>query len=726
MGSLEAEHIMAREYSLEKTRNIGIAAHIDAGKTTCTERILYYTGRSYKIGEVHEGAATMDWMEQEQERGITITSAATTCFWGLDPSKDPIKAKEGGRESTHRINIIDTPGHVDFTVEVERSLRVLDGVVALFDAVAGVQPQSETVWRQATKYRVPRMCFVNKMDRTGADFFFAVGTIVERLGAPVVMLQIPIGAEGDFTGVIDLVENRAIVYKGDDGKVFEVIDIPANLQEQAAKYRAEMIEKVAETDETLIEKFLMEEPITAEELKAAIRKATISLDIVPVLCGSAYKNKGVQPLLDAVIEYLPSPIDKGAVHAINPDTEEDETRAPSDAAPFAALAFKLMNDQHVGNLTFFRVYSGTLNKGSYVYNVNKGKRERISRILRMHANKREEVDEVFAGDIAAAVGLQLSTTGDTLTDEKNPVLLETITFPEPVISVSIEPKTKVDQESMGKALQRLSAEDPTLRIRTDEETGQVILSGMGELHLDIIIDRMRREFKVEANQGRPQVAYKETVKKLAEARVPYKRQSGGKGQYGDCELIVEPLEAGQGFEFVNKTVGGSIPKEFISPIQAGIKEAMEVGVSAGYPMVDIKVSVTDGSYHEVDSSEMAFKMAASMTFKEAARKAQPVIKEPIMAVEVVTPDQFLGSVVGDLNSRRGMIEGQEQSHGATMVIKAKVPLAEMFGYVTSLRSMSQGRASSTMEPSHYAEVPRNVAEELAAKSVGKTLVRQQS
>jgi len=717
---------MAREYSLDKTRNIGIAAHIDAGKTTCTERILYYTGRSYKIGEVHEGAATMDWMEQEQERGITITSAATTCFWGLQPSNDPVKAKEGGRESTHRINIIDTPGHVDFTVEVERSLRVLDGVVALFDAVAGVQPQSETVWRQATKYHVPRMCFVNKMDRTGADYFFAVGTIVDRLGANAVMLQIPIGAEQDFTGVIDLVENKAIVYKGDDGKVFEVVDIPANLQEQAAKYRAQMIEKVAETDDALIEKFLMEEPITAAELKAAIRKATISLTIVPILCGSAYKNKGVQPLLDAVIEYLPSPLDKGAVHAINADTEEEETREPSDEAPFAALAFKLMNDQHVGNLTFFRVYSGTLTKGSYVYNVNKGKRERISRILRMHANKREEVNEVFAGDIAAAVGLQLSTTGDTLADEKRPVLLETITFPEPVISVSIEPKTKVDQESMGRALQRLGAEDPTLRIRTDEETGQVILSGMGELHLDIIIDRMRREFNVEANQGRPQVAYKETVKKLAEARVPFKRQSGGKGQYGDCELVVEPLEAGSGFEFVNKTVGGSIPKEFIAPIQAGVKEAMEVGVSAGYPMVDIKVSVTDGSFHEVDSSEMAFKMAASMTFKEAARKATPVIKEPIMAIEVVTPDQFLGSVVGDLNSRRGMIEGQENSHGGTMVIKAKVPLAEMFGYVTSLRSMSQGRASSTMEPSHYAEVPRNVAEELMAKSAGKTLVRQQS
>ncbi len=699
---------MAREYSLENTRNIGIAAHIDAGKTTTTERILYYTGRTYKIGEVHEGAATMDWMEQEQERGITITSAATTCFW-----------------NGHRINIIDTPGHVDFTVEVERSLRVLDGVVALFDAVAGVQPQSETVWRQATKYKVPRMCFVNKMDRTGADFYFAVGTIIDRLGANAVMLQIPIGAETNFQGIIDLVNNQAILYKNDDGKEFEIAEIPADMQEIAAKYHAQMVEKVSESDEALIEKFLMEEPITPDELRAAIRKATIAGDIVPILCGSAYKNKGVQPLLDAVVDYLPSPIDKGAVKAIDPDTEEEMGREPSDSAPFAALAFKLMNDQHVGNLTFFRVYSGSLAKGSYVYNVNKGKRERISRILRMHANKREEVDEVFAGEIAAAVGLQLTTTGDTLADEKNPVLLEAITFPEPVISIAIEPKTKGDQEKMGVALQRLSAEDPTFRMRTDEETGQVIISGMGELHLDIITDRMRREFKVESNQGRPQVAYKETVTQQSKARVPYKRQSGGKGQYGDCELVVEPLEAGKGFEFENKTVGGSIPKEFIAPIQTGVKEAMERGVVAGYPMVDVKVTVVDGSFHEVDSSEMAFKIAGSITFQEAARKAKPVIKEPVMAIEVVTPDQFLGSVVGDLNSRRGMIEGQENGPGGTMVIKAKVPLAEMFGYVTSLRSMTQGRASSTMEPSHYAEVPRNVSEELSAKSQGKTLTRAQ-
>ena len=611
---------MAREYSLEKTRNIGIAAHIDAGKTTTTERILYYTGRTYKIGEVHEGAATMDWMEQEQERGITITSAATTCFW-----------------NDHRINIIDTPGHVDFTVEVERSLRVLDGVVALFDAVAGVQPQSETVWRQATKYKVPRMCFVNKMDRTGADYYFAVGTIRDRLGAPAVMLQIPIGAETEFQGLIDLVNNQAILYKNDDGKTFEIADIPANMQELAAKYRAEMVERVSASDDTLMEKFIMEEPITPEELKIAIRKGTINMDLVPILCGSAYKNKGVQPLLDAVIDYLPSPLDKGAVHAINADTEEDEPREPSDDAPFAALAFKLMNDKHVGNLTFFRVYSGSLTKGTNVYNVNKGKRERISRILRMHANKREEVDEVFAGDIAAAVGLQITTTGDTLADEKKPVLLETITFPEPVISVAIEPKTKVDQEKMGMALQRLGAEDPTFRIRTDEDSGQVIISGMGELHLDIIMDRMRREFQVESTSGRPQVAYKETIKKVAEARVPYKRQSGGKGQYGDCELMVTPLEPGEGFIFENKTVGGSIPKEFIRPIEDGVKEAMEQGVAAGYPVVDIKVSVMDGSFHEVDSSEMAFKMAGSMTFKEAARKAQPVIKEPIMSIEVVTP-----------------------------------------------------------------------------------------
>ena len=699
---------MAREYSLDKTRNIGIAAHIDAGKTTTTERILYYTGKSYKIGEVHEGAATMDWMEQEQERGITITSAATTCFW-----------------NDHRINIIDTPGHVDFTVEVERSLRVLDGVVALFDAVAGVQPQSETVWRQATKYRVPRMCFINKMDRTGADFFFSMGTIVDRLGANAVALQIPIGAEQEFRGVIDLITMQAIVYKNDDGKEWTVTDIPADLKDKAAEYHAKMVEKVAECDEALIEKFLMEEPITQEELKAAIRKGTIDMKIVPILCGSAYKNKGVQPMLDAVIAYLPSPLDKGAVPGSNPDTEAEDSREPSDSAPFSALAFKLMNDQHVGNLTFFRVYSGTLTKGSHVLNVNQGKRERISRILRMHANKREEVDEVFAGDIAAAVGLQLTKTGDTLSDEKNPILLEKITFPEPVISIAIEPKTKVDQEKMGVALQRLAAEDPTLRIRTDTETGQVILSGMGELHLDIITDRMRREFKVESNQGRPQVAYKETVRVQAKAREPYKRQSGGKGQYGDCELVVEPLEPGLGFEFVSKVVGGSIPKEFIGPIEAGVKEALDTGVVAGYPMVDVKVTVVDGSYHEVDSSEMAFKMAASMTFKAACRKAQPVIKEPIMAIEVTTPDQFLGSVVGDLNSRRGMIEGQEQSFGGTVIIKAKVPLSEMFGYVTSLRSMTQGRASSTMEPSHYAEVPRNVSEELVAKGQGKTVARAQ-
>ncbi len=648
-------------------------------------------------------------MEQEQERGITITSAATTCFW-----------------NDHRINIIDTPGHVDFTVEVERSLRVLDGVVALFDAVAGVQPQSETVWRQATKYRVPRMCFINKMDRTGADFYYSMGTIVDRLGANAVAIQIPVGAESEFKGIIDLIRMKAVLYKNDDGKDWTVTDIPADLVDKAAEYHAKMVEKVAECDEALIEKFLMEQPITQDEIKAAIRKGTIEMKIVPILCGSAYKNKGVQPMLDAVVDYLPSPLDVGAVPATDPETDEPTSREPSDSAPFAALAFKLMNDQHVGNLTFFRVYSGMLQKGSYVYNVNKGKRERISRILRMHANKREEVDEVYSGDIAAAVGLQLTTTGDTLADEKRPVLLESITFPEPVISIAIEPKTKADQEKMGLALQRLSAEDPTFRMRTDTETGQVIISGMGELHLDIITDRMRREFKVESNQGRPQVAYKETVKAQAKAREPYKRQSGGKGQYGDCELVVEPLEAGLGFEFVSKVVGGAIPKEFISPIEAGVKEALDTGIVAGYPIVDVKVTVIDGSFHEVDSSEMAFKMAASLTFKAACRRATPVIKEPIMTVEVTTPDQFLGAVVGDLNSRRGLIEGQEQSFGGTVIIRAKVPLAEMFGYVTSLRSMTQGRASSTMEPSHYAEVPRNVAEELMAKNQGKSLARQQS
>ena len=712
---------MARDYPLDQVRNIGIAAHIDAGKTTCTERILFYTGRTYKIGEVHEGAATMDWMAQEQERGITITSAATTCFWGLET--DPTGK---ARANTHRINIIDTPGHVDFTIEVERSLRVLDGVVALFDAVAGVQPQSETVWRQATRYKVPRMCFVNKMDRTGADFFRAEGTIRDRLGAPSVILQVPIGAETEFAGVIDLVEMKAIVYKDDKGEDFDITEIPADLLDVANEYREKMIEKVAECDDALTEKYLEGESISVDELHAAIRKGTISMQIVPVLCGSAYKNKGVQPLLDAVIRYMPSPIDKGAALGTNPDTLEDEDRPVTDTAPFSALAFKIVTDPY-GLLTFFRVYSGVVRKGDTILNVNKGKKERLGRIVRMHANKREDVEEVYAGEIAAAVGLQTAMTGDTLTAEKSPILLESINFPEPVISVALEPKTKADQEKMGIGLQKLAAEDPSFRVRTDEETAQVIIAGMGELHLEILVDRLFREHKVEANQGRPQVAYRETVSKQAKARETYKRQTGGKGQYGDCELMIEPLDPGAGYEFVNKTVGGSIPKEYIPAIESGCKEAMERGVLAGYPMVDLRVSVMDGSFHEVDSSEMAFKIAASMTFKEAARKAVLLLKEPIMGVEVVTPDANMGDVIGDLNSRRGQVLGMEQETGTgNQIIKAQVPLAEMFGYVGSLRGMSQGRASYTMTPSHYDEVPRNIAEELTAKSAGKVTTRSQS
>ena len=712
---------MARDYPLDQVRNIGIAAHIDAGKTTCTERILFYTGRTYKIGEVHEGAATMDWMAQEQERGITITSAATTCFWGLET--DPTGK---ARLNTHRINIIDTPGHVDFTIEVERSLRVLDGVVALFDAVAGVQPQSETVWRQATRYKVPRMCFVNKMDRTGADFFRAEGTIRDRLGAPSVILQVPIGAETEFAGVIDLVEMKAIVYKDDKGENFDITEIPADLLDVANEYREKMIEKVAECDDALTEKYLEGESISVDELHAAIRKGTISMQIVPILCGSAYKNKGVQPLLDAVIRYMPSPVDKGAALGTNPDTLEDEDRPVTDTAPFSALAFKIVTDPY-GLLTFFRVYSGVVRKGDTILNVNKGKKERLGRIVRMHANKREDVEEVYAGEIAAAVGLQTAMTGDTLTAEKSPILLESINFPEPVISVALEPKTKADQEKMGIGLQKLAAEDPSFRVRTDEETAQVIIAGMGELHLEILVDRLFREHKVEANQGRPQVAYRETVSKQAKARETYKRQTGGKGQYGDCELMIEPLDPGAGYEFVNKTVGGSIPKEYIPAIESGCKEAMERGVLAGYPMVDLRVSVMDGSFHEVDSSEMAFKIAASMTFKEAARKAVLLLKEPIMGVEVVTPDANMGDVIGDLNSRRGQVLGMEQESGTgNQIIKAQVPLAEMFGYVGSLRGMSQGRASYTMTPSHYDEVPRNIAEELTAKSAGKVTTRSQS
>jgi elongation factor G len=696
---------MPRSFSLEKTRNIGIAAHIDAGKTTTTERILFYTGKLHRMGEVHEGAATMDWMVQEQERGITITSAATTCFW-----------------EDHRINIIDTPGHVDFTVEVERSMRVLDGVVAVFCAVGGVQPQSETVWRQATKYRVPRIAFINKMDRTGADFYKVVDKIRERLGANAVPVQIPIGVEQAFAGVIDLVRMKAIYYLDELGTDSEEREIPADLHDLAIETRERMIEAAAEGDDALMEKYLEGQPISAEEIRTALRKATVTGKIVPVVCGSAFKNKGVQPLLDAVIYYLPSPLDVGAVPGVNPKTGAEDEREPSDNAPFAALAFKIMADPYVGKLTFFRVYSGTLSKGSYVYNSTKGRKERFGRILRMHANHREDVDEVFAGDIAAAVGLGDTTTGDTLCDESKPIILESIIFPEPVIHIAVEPKTKADQEKLATALGRLSAEDPTFKIHTDEETGQTIISGMGELHLEIIRDRLVREFKVEANVGRPQVAYKETITRLATAEGRFVRQTGGRGQYGHCVVEVAPLEPGAGFEFQNKLVGGSIPREFVAPIESGIKQAMETGVLAGYPMIDVRVALLDGSYHEVDSSEMAFKIAGSMAFKAATQKAGPTLKEPVMAVEIVTPDEFLGDCIGDLNSRRGRIEGMEPAAGGTQVIKAQVPLAEMFGYATTLRSMTQGRASYSMEPSHYDEVPRSVADEIIARVSGRQLV----
>jgi len=715
---------MARDFSLENTRNIGIAAHIDAGKTTTTERVLLYTGVNYKIGEVHDGTATMDWMEQERERGITITSAATTCFWGLDgydENEDKKKFDDGARKNTHRINIIDTPGHVDFTVEVERSMRVLDGAIAVFCAVGGVQPQSETVWRQANKYKVPRVAFVNKMDRAGADFLTVVRQVKERLGAKPVPLQLPIGAEADFKGIVDLITMKAYNYSDDFGKKPLEVEIPANMRDQVDEYRALLVEEAATIDEALMEKYLEGEELTIDEIRAAIRKGTLAMEITPMICGSAFKNKGVQAMLDAVIYYLPSPVDVDAVPGINPDTDAEDSRKPSDTEPFSALAFKLMNDPHVGNLTFFRVYSGTLTKGSYIYNATKGKKERVSRILQMHANKREEIDMVYAGDIAAAVGLSDTTTGDTLADEKNPIILESMSFPEPVIEMSIEPKTKADQDKMGVALQRLQAEDPTFRTYTDQETGQTIIRGMGELHLEIIVDRMKREFKVEANQGQPQVAYRETIRGNTTERGIFKKQTGGKGKFGDCTLIVEANESGKGFEFHNKTVGGSIPKEFIPAVQKGCEGALQHGVLAGYPVVDVKVTVIDGSYHDVDSDEISFREAGRMAMQGGMRKAQPIILEPIMSIEVVTPEQFLGDVIGDLNRRRGIIEGQDQIQGARAV-KAKVPLAEMFGYVTTLRSMTQGRASSTMEPSHYEEVPRNVAEEIMAKSgrKGKT------
>jgi elongation factor G len=693
-----------RQYSLEKTRNIGIMAHIDAGKTTTTERILYYTGRSYKIGEVHEGTATMDWMVQEQERGITITSAATTCFW---------------RDC--RVNIIDTPGHVDFTVEVERSLRVLDGAVAILDAVSGVEPQTETVWRQADKYRVPRMVYVNKMDRVGADFFQCIDLVRDRLGAHPVAVQIPIGREDQYRGLVDLIDEVGLVWTDDDdslGKEYTKIEIPADMKEQVKEYREKMIEGLAEVDEHLMEKYVHGEPITPAELKAAVRKGTISMKLFPILCGASFKNKGVQPLLDAVIDYLPSPLDIPPMQGINPETKEVEERKASDDAPFAALAFKIMNDQHVGQLVFLRVYSGTLEAGSGVFNSTKDKKERVGRLLRMHANKKEEIEAVAAGDIAAAIGLKLTTTGDTLCDADRPIVLESMTFPEPVIAVAIEPKTRADEEKLGVSLSRLALEDPTFRVTSDEETAQTLIHGMGELHLEIIVDRLLREFKVEANVGKPQVAYRETIRKMAEAQGRYVRQTGGRGQYGDVYLEVEPNETGKGFEFENKIVGGTIPREYIPAVEKGIREALDTGVLAGYPIVDIKVRLTDGSYHDVDSSEMAFKIAASMGFKEACRRAKPVLLEPVMDVEVVTPEEYMGAIVGDLNSRRGRIVSME-ARGSSQVIRATVPLGQMFGYATEMRSMTQGRATYTMQFSRYEEVPLAIAEEIMAKVAGK-------
>lgn len=690
---------MAREFSLENTRNIGIMAHIDAGKTTTTERILFYTGRTHKIGEVHEGAATMDWMEQEQERGITITSAATTAQW-----------------KGHRINIIDTPGHVDFTVEVERSLRVLDGAVAVFSAKEGVEPQSETVWRQADRYHVPRIAYVNKMDIIGADFLHAVGTMRERLGANAVPIQLPIGAENEFIGIIDLIENVAYMFKDDLGKEVDRVEIPADYQEKASELRSELVEKVAELDEELMMKYLEGEELSIEEIKAGLRKGTVNVQIFPVVCGSSYKNKGVQSMLDAVIDFLPAPVDVPDIHGTLEDGTE-VTRKSSDSEPFSALAFKIMTDPYVGRLTFFRVYSGTLNSGSYVMNTTKGKRERAGRILMMHANHREEVSTVYAGDIAAMVGLKDTTTGDTLTDEKAPVILESMNFPEPVISVAIEPKSKADQDKMGIALSKLSEEDPTFRTKTDEETGQTIISGMGELHLEIIVDRMGREFKVEANVGKPQVAYRETFKQPAKVEGKFVRQSGGRGQYGHVWIEFEPREAGEGFLFENKIVGGVVPREYIPAVQNGIEEALKNGVLAGYQVVDVKATIVDGSYHDVDSNEMAFKIAASMAVKGAGEKCKPVILEPIMKVEVTVPEEYMGDVMGDINSRRGRIEGMDTRHGA-QIIRAKVPLSEMFGYSTTLRSRTQGRGVYSMEISHYEEVPKSISDEIIAKNKG--------
>ncbi len=694
--------VVARQTPLERTRNIGIMAHIDAGKTTTTERILFYTGMTHKLGEVHEGAATMDWMEQERERGITITAAATTCFW-----------------RDHRINIIDTPGHVDFTIEVERSLRVLDGAVAAFDSVQGVEPQSETVWRQADKYQVPRIAFMNKMDRIGADFYGSVQSIIDRLGANPVPIQVPIGRESEFRGSIDLVRMKGFFYDDETlGAKYKIDEIPADLVDKANEYREKMLEAVAEYDDQVMEKYLNGQSLTEEEIRRAIRAATIAMKVTPVLCGSAFKNKGVQQLLDAVVEYLPSPLDIPAAIGVDPNSGKELRREPSDSEPFAALAFKIMTDPFAGQLTFFRVYSGTLKTGTAVLNVTKGTKDRIGRLLKMHANKREEIEIVYAGDIAAAVGLKSATTGDTLADEKQPLLLEVMKFPEPVIAMAIEPKTKQDQEKMGFALQKLAQEDPSFRVRTDEETAQTIIAGMGELHLEIIVDRLLREFKVEANVGKPEVAFRETIRRKAEAESKYIKQTGGRGQYGHVVLTVEPSESGKGLEFVNKVVGGAIPKEYIPAIEKGVKERMETGVVAGFPLRDVKVTVIDGSYHDVDSNEMAFKIAASMGFADACKKADPVLLEPIMKVEVLVPQDFMGDVIGNLNGRRGKVQGMKVRAGA-QAIEATVPLMEMFGYATDLRSRTQGRATYSMEFDRYDQVPRQIAEAITAKHRGE-------
>jgi elongation factor G len=696
---------MSKQAPLQRFRNIGIMAHIDAGKTTTTERILYYTGVSYKIGEVHEGTAVMDWMEQEQERGITITSAATTCFWVRN-------------DEEYRINIIDTPGHVDFTIEVERSLRVLDGAVAVFDAVAGVQPQSETVWRQADKYNVPRIAFMNKMDRPGADFDHSIQTMRDRLSANPVAIQYPIGAEDRFQGIVDLITMRAIIYNAEDkGAEPDIVDIPADIRAEAEASRERMVEAIANADDQIAEKYLGGEEITEEEIRAAVRRETIALKLVPVVAGTAFKNKGVQPLLDAVIDFLPSPLDVPAVVGVNPKTGEEEERPADAKAPFAGLVFKIMADKHIGQLSFVRIYSGTLKSGSYTLNSTRGSRERVGRIMRMHANKREDIEAASAGEIVAVAGLKQVTTGDTICEESRPVVLEALEFPAPVIAQAIEPKTRQDQEKLGIGLQRLAAEDPSFKVATDQETGQTIISGMGELHLEIIVDRLKREFGVDANVGRPQVAYRETIRKAANGVGKFVRQTGGRGQYGHAEIKLEPAEPGTGFEFVNAIVGGVIPREYIKPVEEGIKEALEGGVLAGYEMVDVKTTLNFGSYHEVDSSEIAFKIAGSMAFKDAAKKADPVLLEPIMKVEVVAPEEYMGSITGDINSRRGRIESMASRPG-TQVITALVPLSEMFGYSTEMRSMTQGRATYTMHFHRYEEAPRSVREEIIAKVQG--------